>query len=81
MISGEDKDASAAVIDQNTLDSTNKQEDTSPTYNKLSISSRDLARNISSMGFPLEQVARITEKFGKDDKKVCGNYFSFNLLL
>lgn len=23
------------------------------------------------MGFPLEQVARIMEKLGKDDKKVC----------
>lgn len=70
MIPGEDKDASAAVIHQNTIDSTNNPENISPTYNKLSISSRDLARNISSMGFPLEQVARVTEKFGKDDKKV-----------
>lgn len=64
-MSGED--TSATVINQNTA---NKQDDTSRTYEKLSISSRDLARNISSMGFPLEQVARITEKFGKDDKKV-----------
>lgn len=67
------------MINQNTSHSANKQEDTSPTYEKLSISSRDLARNISSMGFPLEQVARITEKFGKDDKKVW-KYLSFNLL-
>lgn len=66
-MTGEDKEESDTVINQNAA---NKQEDTSPTYERLSISSRDLARNISSMGFPLEQVARTTEKFGKDDKKV-----------
>lgn len=55
------------MINQNAA---NKRADTSPTYEKLSMSSRELARNISSMGFPLEQVARTTEKFGNDDKKV-----------
>lgn len=40
-------------------------------YNKLSNSSQKLAQNISSMGFPLERVARITDKLGNDDKKVC----------
>lgn len=39
-------------------------------YRNLSPSSQSLATNISSMGFPLERVARITEKLGKDDKKV-----------
>lgn len=41
-------------------------------YHSLSESSQTLATNISSMGFPLERVARITEKFGRDDKKVNG---------
>lgn len=39
-------------------------------YHSLSESSQQLATNISSMGFPLERVARITEKLGRDDKKV-----------
>ena len=59
-------------MSQTTSDSTNSS-DANPIYSKLSISSRNLARNISSMGFPLEQVARITEKLGKDDKKVMEN--------
>lgn len=41
-------------------------------YHSLSESSQTLATNISLMGFPLERVARITEKFGRDDKKVNG---------
>lgn len=40
-------------------------------YRSLSGSSQTLVTNISSMGFPVERVARITEKLGrKDDKKV-----------
>lgn len=37
---------------------------------KLSPSSQILAKNISLMGFPLERVCKIAEKFGNDDKKV-----------
>lgn len=62
-------------MNQTTSDSTNSS-DANPIYSKLSISSRNLARNISSMGFPLEQVARITEKLGKNDKKVLQNPLS-----
>lgn len=43
----------------------------------LSASSQKLAKSISLMGFPLERVSRITEKFGKDDKKVI--HFLFNV--
>lgn len=41
----------------------------------LSASSQKLAKSISLMGFPLERVSKITEKFGKDDKRVCRAYF------
>lgn len=68
-ISGENNDDSAIKQGENSSNSTNSNDDNS-IYRKLSMSSRNLARNISSMGFPLEQVARITEKLGKDDKKV-----------
>lgn len=66
-MSGENKDVSPPS--QCTSNPT-KSIDPNSIYNKLSLSSRNLARNISSMGFPLEQVARLTEKLGKDDKKV-----------
>lgn len=40
-------------------------------FRSLSGSSQTLVTNISSMGFPVERVARITEKLGReDDKKV-----------
>lgn len=39
-------------------------------FTKLSRSSQKLASNISSMGFPLERVCRVTATFGNDDKKV-----------
>lgn len=68
-ISGENNDDIAIKHGENSSNSTNSNDDNS-IYRKLSMSSRNLARNISSMGFPLEQVARITEKLGKDDKKV-----------
>ncbi|XP_055320014.1 uncharacterized protein LOC129577279 [Sitodiplosis mosellana] len=74
----ENKDT--APTSQNTSDSTNSI-DANPIYSKLSVSSRNLARNISSMGFPLEQVARITEKLGKDDKKIIEHLIRLGELL
>lgn len=47
------------------------------TFHRLSITSQKLAQNISLMGFPLERVSRVTEKIGKDDKKVM---FGFKFL-
>lgn len=49
---------------------TTKSKPIDETFMKLSPSSQSLAKNISSMGFPLELVSRIAERFGNDDKKV-----------
>lgn len=45
-------------------------------FRQLSVSSQNLAKHISSMGFPIERVARVVDKFGKDDKKVRKLFFS-----
>lgn len=76
-IVAENNDESVIVQGLNASNSTNSIDDNA-IYKKLSISSRNLAKNISSMGFPLEQVARIMEKLGKDDKKVCRFCTIFN---
>lgn len=39
-------------------------------FRQLSLTSQKRLRNISSMGFPLDRVSRIADKFGTDDKKV-----------
>ncbi|XP_031621288.1 GATA zinc finger domain-containing protein 8 [Contarinia nasturtii] len=75
---GEKKDM--APSKQITYDAT-KSIDANSIYNKLSLSSRNLARNISSMGFPLEQVARLTEILGKDDKKIIEHLIRLGELL
>lgn len=54
----------STVNEQNTL------------FRSLSGSSQKLVTNISSMGFPVERVTRITEKLGRNDKKVL--IFNFN---
>lgn len=48
-------------------------------YNKLSPSLQSLVTNISSMGFEIDRVAWVTEKLGKDDKKVK-NTFNISFL-
>lgn len=40
-------------------------------YQNLTTSTQALVSSISKMGFPIERVARITEKIGENDKKVC----------
>lgn len=39
-------------------------------FDKLPLPEQRLVKNISSMGFPLERVAKISTVFGTDDKKV-----------
>lgn len=62
------------------------KETTTPTehnqvYRQLSISSQNLAKRISSMGFPPERVAYVAGKLGKDDKKVKYIYFGIIRML
>lgn len=69
--SSQSSSSMATTVSENSQKQKQKhQSKRSTLYHSLSESSQKLATNISSMGFPLERVARITEKLGKDDKKV-----------
>ncbi|XP_055375215.1 GATA zinc finger domain-containing protein 8 [Condylostylus longicornis] len=48
---------------------------------KLSPSSQNLIQNISSMGFPIERVAKIADKLGTDDKKIVEHLIPLSELL
>uniref|UniRef100_U5EE82 Putative histone methyltransferase complex subunit ash2 n=1 Tax=Corethrella appendiculata TaxID=1370023 RepID=U5EE82_9DIPT len=50
-------------------------------FTKLSNSLQNLSKNISLMGFPLERVVRIVNKFGKDDKKIIEHLIPLSELL
>ncbi|CAD7093024.1 unnamed protein product [Hermetia illucens] len=60
---------------------TTKSKPIDETFMKLSPSSQSLAKNISSMGFPLELVSRIAERFGNDDKKIVEHLIPLSELL
>lgn len=56
---------------RNSSKTTSAKKEISPRHlTQLSDSSQRLARNISSMGFPVERVTRIAAKIGDDEKKV-----------
>ncbi|XP_053960080.1 uncharacterized protein DDB_G0283357 isoform X2 [Anastrepha ludens] len=50
-------------------------------YAKLSPPAQRLATNISSMGFPLERVAKISQIFGTDDKKIVEHLIPLSELM
>uniref|UniRef100_A0A1L8DXD6 Putative histone methyltransferase complex subunit ash2 n=1 Tax=Nyssomyia neivai TaxID=330878 RepID=A0A1L8DXD6_9DIPT len=51
------------------------------TFTQLSESSQRLATTISTMGFPLERVSRVTQVLGNDDKKIVDHLIPLSELL
>ncbi|XP_011185605.2 uncharacterized protein Ubap1_0 [Zeugodacus cucurbitae] len=50
-------------------------------FDKLSLTAQRLVKNISSMGFPLERVAKISTIFGTDDKKIIEHLIPLSELM
>ncbi|XP_059619577.1 ubiquitin-associated protein 1 [Phlebotomus argentipes] len=53
----------------------------SETFTQLSKSSQKLAATISTMGFPLDRVSRVTQALGNDDKKIVDHLIPLSELL
>ncbi|GAB0094808.1 uncharacterized protein DMENIID0001_101340 [Sergentomyia squamirostris] len=51
------------------------------TFTQLSESSQRLATTISTMGFPLDRVSRVTQVLGNDDKKIVDHLIPLSELL
>ncbi|XP_037950391.1 uncharacterized protein LOC119681310 [Teleopsis dalmanni] len=58
-----------------------KKSNESHCYTQLEVSAQKLAKSISSMGFPLERVAKIAKIFGTDDKKIIEHLIPLSELM
>lgn len=65
----------------NAIDSNNKKPEVDEFFQQLSPSSQILAKKISVMGFPLEQVSRVAKLFDNDDKKILDHLIVLNELI